>query len=58
MQSASAPIDSWYIFRAISKSCRMNMQFPLFTSAFALYRLCFIARSAYMIALSSSPSWK
>ena len=49
-QSASAPIASWYICRASSYWPDMNMQLPLFTSAFALYRLCFIAWSAYFTA--------
>ena len=35
-QSASAPIASWYMLRACSRSPRMNMQLPLFTSALAL----------------------
>ena len=36
----------------------MSRQLPLFTSALALYRLCRIARSAYLTALAKSDSWK
>lgn len=49
---------AWYMARACSSSPRMNMQLPLLTSALALYRLCRIARSAYLTALVRSASWK
>mmetsp|Transcript_775 Transcript_775/g.2204 ORF Transcript_775/g.2204 Transcript_775/m.2204 type:complete len:209 (-) Transcript_775:976-1602(-) len=57
-QSALTPMASKYTSFARSNSSFMNMQFPLFTRARALYLSAFTAMSAYFSAFAWSASRK